>query len=86
MEKTKKILMVIFEIVFILIILYFILGYINYKNIFKGEDPLWVAEIKEYTNKDDKVTVYNNYIYKIVRHEIGNKKMTLELKLWFKED
>lgn len=84
MKKSKKILMIIFEIFFLLVVIWFIFGYINFGKIVDGKEPIFTVKEKQYVVEDGTVKVYDNIIYKIVVHT--SNKIKYSMKLWFMDD
>ncbi len=83
--KVKKIITIVLEIIVIALILWFVLGYINFGKIANNEKPIYVVKENYYTTKDGAtVHIYDNIIYKIVVYE--KDKVMYSLKLWFMED
>ena len=85
-KKISKIIMIIIDVVIVLLALYFVLGYINFKKISNDEKPISIYNEKSYETDEGTVTVYDSIIYKIVKYKIPGKNITLRLKLWFMED
>ncbi len=78
-KKVRNIIMAIVDVV--------IVGYINFYNLSNDKEPLFVVKENNYTtNSGDEVYVYDNIIYKIVKHEEPGKKLTYSLRLWFMDD
>lgn len=80
----KKLIAFILEFLFVVIILWFVLGYINFGKITDGKEPLYVVKEKEYKEDGANIHVYDNIIYKIVKYE--KIDVTYSLKLWFMKD
>lgn len=91
-DKEKgKIVKIIWNVVFygILVIFAFcaIFGIINFNKVKDGNEPSGYSSTKTYVEEDKNVTVYNYYVYKIVKVVDGEgKKNTVSLKLWFLDD
>lgn len=83
--KTKKIIMIILDVVVILLALYFVLGYVNFKRIGNDKKPIAMLKEEVYNMDDDVIYVYDGIIYKIVKYEFSNKDISLDLKLWFEK-
>ncbi len=82
----KRILIIVVDILVLLLVAYFILGYINFSRISKDEEP-YLMEVKDSYQYDNYyVTVYDGKIYKIVKQEEIGKRVVLQLKLWFMDD
>ncbi len=84
MKLVKRILLIISEIIFLLLVFWFIIGYINFGNIADGKEPIIVLKEKTYDVENGTVKVYDNYIYKIVVYNSDSIKYSL--KLWFMKD
>ncbi|MDD5979891.1 MAG: hypothetical protein PUC23_02115 [bacterium] len=82
----KKIVTVILEVIVVLLIFWFILGYINFGKITNGEQPVYVVKEKSYEKDGGNVKVYDNIIYKIVVYKDVNSEITYSLKLFFMKD
>lgn len=80
----KKVITIIFEIIVILIVLWFVLGYLNFGKITDGEEPIYIVKEKTYEENGASIYVYDNILYKIVRYE--KDKITYSIKLWFMRD
>ena len=83
--SKKKIALIIVEILIILITLYFVFGYYNFKRISNNKEPLLMSCTDISTSEEKKVTVCNGVIYKIIRTETFNENVELSLKLWFEQ-
>ena len=85
-SPIRRALVIIFDTLLVLLALYFIVGYYNVKRIYDEQEPIIIQQGKTYVaDNDHNVTVWNGYVYKIVRDE-GPKDITLQLKLWFMKD
>ena len=82
----KKIVTVILEVIVVLLIFWFILGYINFGKITDGEKPVYVVKETSYEKDGGNVKVYDNIIYKIVVYKDVNSEITYSLKLFFMKD
>ncbi|MGM9879570.1 MAG: hypothetical protein ACI31R_06085 [Bacilli bacterium] len=88
-KKNKKIrntIFIIIDIIIVLVVAYFVLGYLNFFKISKNQEPLFAGEKKEYTKNDGIVTVHDYTIYKIVEYKIPAQNITYSMKLWFMDD
>jgi len=85
-KKVRKLIFIIVDIFVLLLALYFILGYVNFIRVSKNQEPYLIFDDHSYEEKDAIVHVWHGGIYKIVRHEIPNKSITMRLKLWFMKD
>ncbi len=82
----KKIIVVILEVIVVLLIFWFILGYINFGKITNGKEPVLVVKETSYEKDGGSVKVYDNIIYKIVVYKDANSEITYSLKLFFMKD
>ena len=82
----KKVIVTIFEVIVVLLIFWFILGYINFGKIANNEEPLYVVNEKSYEYEGGTVDVYDNIIYKIVVYKDVNSEILYSLKLFFMKD
>lgn len=73
---------VIFCILFIVILIEAILGFVNMNAIGEGKEPVWCLSQKEEENKNETITTYNLGLYKIVKIE-NEDKVTTTLKPFF---
>ncbi len=85
-RKVKNIIMAIIDILIIGLVIWFIIGYINFNKLSNDKEPLYVVKENSYKTLDGRVDVYDNIVYKIVRHEVTGKNVSYSLKLWFMED
>ena len=83
---VRTIIWIIIDILIVLVVAYFILGYFNFFKISKEQKPLFEGNVTSYTKNEGKVTVNNYTIYKIVKYKIPNKNISYSMKLWFMED
>ena len=84
--KGKTIVWVIIDIVIVLIVAYFIVGYFNTFRISKEEKPIFEGKVKSYTKNEGEVTVHDYKLYKIVKYKIPNKSISYSMRLWFMSD
>ena len=84
--RGKTIVWIIIDVIIVLIVAYFILGYFNFFRLTKEEKPLFDGTVKTYTKNEGEVTVHDYKIYKIVKFKIPNKSISYSMKLWFMED
>ena len=82
----KKIITIVLEIIVVLLIFWFILGYINFGKIVNNEEPLFVVSEKNYEYEGGTVNVYDNIIYKVVVYKDVNSEIMYSLKLFFMKD
>lgn len=80
----KKVVSIILEVIIVLLIFWFILGYINFGKITDGKEPLYVVKENTYEKDGATVHVYDNIIYKIVVYK--SDEVVYALKLWFMKD
>ena len=85
-KKTKKIVMIILDVIIVLLAIYFVIGYVNFKKISNNEEPMPIYKESSYSTDDGVIKVYDGLIYKIVRNEIPGKNVKLSLKLWFMDN
>ena len=87
--NNKKILRIIGNIVFWLIFVVFLVcavtSYVNFTKVEDNKEPSYYHTKKNYTEDDQKVVVYDYYVYKIVRVD-DSKGTKVSLKLWFLSD
>lgn len=86
-KKKINIIMIIIDILIILLVGYFVIGYLNFTKIKDGKDPVFVVDTKTYDyDSNTVITVYDNKIYKVVKQENKDKNIIYSLKLWFMDD
>ena len=86
-RKKINIIMIIVDIFIILLVCYFVIGYLNFSKIKDGKDPVFVVDTKTYNyDSNTVITVYDNKIYKVVKQENKDKNIIYSLKLWFMDD
>ena len=86
-RKKINIIMIIVDILIILLVGYFVIGYLNFTKIKDGKDPVFVVNTKTYDyDSNTVITVYDNKIYKVVKQENKDKNIMYSLKLWFMDD
>ena len=86
-KKKINIIMIIIDILIILLVGYFVIGYLNFSKIKDGKDPVFVVDTKTYDyDSNTVITVYDNKIYKVVKQENKDKNIIYSLKLWFMDD
>lgn len=86
-RKKINIIMIIVDIFIILLVGYFVIGYLNFSKIKDGKDPVFVVDTKTYNyDSNTVITVYDNKIYKVVKQENKDKNIIYSLKLWFMDD
>ena len=89
-KEKGKVGRIIWNVVFYSVLAVFafcaIFGVINFNKVKDGEEPNGYSKVSNYVTEDNKtVTVYNYYVYKIVK-AVENGKETVSLKLWFLDD
>ena len=90
-EKKKKkgpvkiIINIIVWIILIFLVASAIIGYTDFHRVSENKEPKMVMEEKTYTKDDNKVTVYKNIVYKIVKVE-NSKGTSIKLKPFFMSD
>ena len=86
-KKKINIIMIILDIIIILLVAYFVIGYLNFNKIKDGKEPIFVVDTKTYNyDSNTVITVYDNKIYKVVKQENKDKNIMYSLKLWFMDD
>ena len=86
-RKKINIIMIIVDIFIILLVGYFVIGYLNFSKIKDGKDPVFVVDTKTYNyDSNTVITVYDNKIYQVVKQENKDKNIIYSLKLWFMDD
>ncbi|MGN0993128.1 MAG: hypothetical protein ACI4PE_04340 [Bacilli bacterium] len=85
-KKVRNIILIIVDIIIVFVVAYFVLGYLNFYKISKGQEPLFAGENKKYNKDVGIVTVHDYTIYKIVEYKIPNQNITYSMKLWFMDD
>ena len=86
-KKKINIIMIILDIIIILLVGYFVIGYLNFSKIKDGKEPIFVVDTKTYNyDSNTVITVYDNKIYKVVKQENKDKNIMYSLKLWFMDD
>ena len=79
--------MIIIDIIIILLVGYFVIGYLNFINIKDNKEPVFVVDTKTYNyDSNTIITVYDNKIYKVIKQENKDKNIIYSLKLWFMDD
>lgn len=89
MKKRKKIrntIILVIDIIVILVVAYFVIGYFNFHNITKNEEPVFEGQVTTYEKGIGEVTVHDYKIYKIIEYMIPGSKVTYSMKLWFMDD
>ena len=75
------------DIIIILLVGYFVIGYLNFINIKDNKEPVFVVDTKTYNyDSNTIITVYDNKIYKVIKQENKDKNIIYSLKLWFMDD
>lgn len=86
-RKKINIIMIIIDILIILLVGYFVIGYLNFSKIKDGKEPVFVVDTKTYNyDSNTVITVYDNKIYKVVKQENKDKNIIYSLRLWFMDD
>lgn len=85
-KKTRNTIFKILDVIIVLVLIYFIIGYVNFYKITNDKKPLFTISEKSYNVEGGKVKVYHNGLYKIVEHEVTDVNKTFSLKLWFMKD
>lgn len=82
----KKTIVIVLEVIVVLLIFWFILGYINFGRISNEEEPVYVVKEKTYEKDGGTVKVYDNILYKIVVYRNSSDEIVYSLKLFFMKD
>ncbi len=85
-KRAKNIVLGIVDVIIVLVVIYFVIGYFNFFKISKEQKPLTAGEVSSYDKNGGQVTVHNYKIYKIVKYRIPEKKISYSMKLWFMDD
>lgn len=85
-KKKRNLIFKILDVLIVAILIYFIVGYINFYKITNDKKPLFTINEKKYDVENGTVKVYHNGIYKIVEHEVTGVNKSYSLKLWFMDD
>lgn len=85
-NKMKRTIWLVIDIIILLIVAYFIIGYFNFYNISKNKEPIFTMEKTSYEKNDGTVTVNDYKLYKIVEYKVPNKQVTYSMRLWFMSD
>ena len=84
--KRRNIIWIIIDTIIILVVIYFILGYVNFYKISKEKKPLFNGQVTTYEKGVGNITVNKYFIYKIVKYEVPDQNVTYSMKLWFMDD
>ena len=85
-RKVRNIIFGIIDVIIVLVVIYFIIGYFNFFKITKSQDPVFEGTKTEYVKNGGEVTVHNYKVYKIVKYSVPGKKISYSMKLWFMDD
>ncbi len=85
-NKVKTTIWIIIDILIVLVVAYFVVGYFNFFKISKEQKPIFEGEIDKYQKDKGEVTVHDYTLYKIVEYQIPDKNITYSMKLWFMDD
>ena len=85
-SKRRTTIWRIIDIMIVLIVAYFVVGYFNFFKISKEQKPVFEGKINQYQKDKGEVTVHNYTLYKIVQYKIPDQNVTYSMKLWFMED
>ncbi len=85
-SKKKNIIWLIIDVIIVLIVIYFIIGYLNFFKISREQKPIFEGKDTSYERGNGTVTVHNYTLYKIVEYEIPDQNISYSMKLWFMED
>ena len=88
-DKDRSIPKLIGNIIFWLIFLVFAIcamsSYLSFNKVEDNKEPSYYREKRQYQEENKNVTVYDYYVYKIVK-VVDNVGTKVSLKLWFLED
>lgn len=85
-KKKRNFMILMLDIVVVLIVAYFIVGYLNFFKISKDQKPLTLGKTVTYQKNGGEVTVNDYTVYKIIKFEIPNQNISYSMKLWFMDD
>lgn len=85
-RKVRNVVFAIIDVIIVLVVIYFVIGYFNFFKISKGQDPVFEGTKNVYEKNGGEVTVHNYKVYKIVKYSIPEKKISYSMKLWFMDD
>lgn len=85
-SKGKTIFLIIMDVIIVLVVIYFIVGYFNFFKITKDQTPIFEGKTTSYEKNGGEVTVHNYTIYKIVKYKVPSKNISYSMKLWFMDD
>lgn len=85
-KTVRNIIWIVVDILIVLIVVYFVIGYFNFFNISKEKEPVFEGKITNYNYESGTVTVHNYALYKVVEYEIPNQNISYSMKLWFMDD
>ncbi len=74
-----------FWVVIALFMVIAITGFLNFKKVENNQEPTLYTKQNSYVVEDKNVTVYNYFVYKIVKIN-SNEGLKVSLKLWFLKD
>ena len=89
MKKNKTLtttIWIIIDILIVLVVAYFVVGYFNFFKIKKEQAPVFEGVTNKYEKDKGEVTVHDYKLYKIVEYKIPDKSITYSMKLWFMDD
>lgn len=85
-KKSRNIIWIIVDVIIVLIVAYFVIGYFNFFNISKEKEPIFAGKIKKYEYGVGNVTVHDYKLYKVVEYEVPDQNISYSMKLWFMDD
>lgn len=81
-KNIFKTIFITLDIIIILIVIYFFLGYLNFNMIKNNKSPLFHFSIYEKKMANNKVKVYNYGLYKIIRNEKIDYNVSYKMKIF----
>lgn len=85
-RKVRNIIFAIIDVIIVLIVIYFVIGYFNFFKITKGQNPVTNGVTNVYEKNGGEVTVHDYKVYKIVKYSVPQKEISYSMKLWFMDD
>ena len=68
-KRVLKIIFISLDVIIILVVIYFFLGFLNFNMIKNNKSPLFEFKAIEKKDNSKKITTYNYGLYKIVKNE-----------------
>ena len=85
-SKTKTTIWIIIDVIIVLIVAYFVIGYFNFFKVSKEQKPVFEGEVNKYQKDSAEVTVHDYKLYKIVEYKRPEQSIKYSMKLWFMDD